>query len=469
MAGESYPKAGILTSQVFALHDAMEPQHVRKLMKRFGDQGAGALELYRAMGRELPVAADTFYGHEDNKFHRTVEVKTTVADQGVGNPTTFVIAAADVDSANRYYARVGEIFQIPGTDQVQARIQSIDDTTTPSAPAITIAPVNDSQNIGALTAGDKLPIVNASYAAGTDQPDAVTTGTVERQFYTQLFKEEAGLDGDQFATDLWYKTYDAEGGIRGWFTLGTAPAELRLHIKFDGAFTFGQEPGTTVQTEPSTSTYGAGNPIYTTKGAFTWARELGGSDAYTEGVFDIEDMRDWGLYLRTQYVMSSEVLTQVGVRLSNDINSAAKDYFVIGSADITQITSQHFGGTAEMAGLLNFKVFNLGDGFNHMLKVNDNWSNPETHGATGQDVDKKGLILPVTSFKNPKTGKMTDNFGSRYRAKDGYSRRMEFWSTRGAGGSPNEYVTSVDRADYHFRAEIGFEGYKFNQSLVIEP
>ena len=474
MAGESYPKSGILNEQVYALHDVMKPIHAQRLFKRYGDQGVSNFQLYRQMGRELPVSNYRWHGHEDNQHHATVTVRTTVGDAGAGNDRTFTIAAADIDTSNRFYVRVGDIVTIPGTDQVQAHVYSID-VTTPADPVVTLKPVSATETIGGLTAADILPITNGAWGAGTGQPESVNTGTVERTFYTQIIKDTSALTGDQFATTEWFQYYDVKGGVKGWYTEGTAYAEYRLAIKMDGALTFGQERTNTTMLVAADATHGAGNAINTTKGLWTWARELGSSLAYTPGAFVIEDFEDIGLYMRTQHINSTVALIDSGVKLSSDINRVARAYFVTdtGSTVLTELEDTYFGGARNVAGVLNFKVINLGDGFKYMIRVNDNLSNPKTFGATGQDIDKKGLILPVTSFKDPspsgKGGKI-DNFGTRYRAsRDGsYSRRMEMWDVKGAGGGSGSYVTQYDEANFYFRSEIGMEAYKLNQTVLIE-
>ena len=100
----------------------------------------------------------------------------------------------------------------------------------------------------------------------------------------------------------------------------------------------------------------------------------------------------------------------------------------------------------------------------------DNWSNPETFGVL--EYDQKGMIMPVSSFKNPVITpggrNKVDNFNIRYRAsKDGYSRRFEMWTVGAAGGGL--YVHQVDERKWFWRGEQGLEIYKTNQGVVIEP
>jgi len=467
MANEAI--GGILTEQVWSVWDIGKPQVTNKLMAKYGYQNQGTFTLVREMARELPVSARTFYGYEDNKYHRSVSVRANVGDPGAGNDQTFVLATADLDASNNFYLREGDVITIPSSE-VQAHVYAID-VTTPSAPSVTLKPFRSTANIGALTAATVLPITNGAFGAGTDQPDGTVVGTVKDTFYTQIFKESVGVEGDQLAQENWFTHYDDGRNVKGYFTTGLLRAEYLAALKIDGAFTLGQAR-TNASLVVAAGVDGAGNNIQGTKGFVPHIRSGGSSLAYTSGSFDIEDLRDIGTYLRTQFVNSGNVVVMSGVKLSNDINSAAKDYFVTdtGSSIMTQVGEGMFGGVQNMKGIVNFKVINLGDGFNYYIYVMDNWSNPETFGVANLEFDKKGVIMPVSSFKDPNPmgkGAKVNNFNVRYRAsKDGYSRKFEMWTVGGAGGGT--YVTSIDSRNWYIRAELGLELYKTNQGLIIE-
>jgi len=468
MASNSYDAAsGILTQDVWSLWDVGKPQVISELMARYGMQNQGLFTLLRSMGREMPVSGQSFYGYEDNKIHRSIHVRTTISDPGVGNDAQFVLDSQDLDASNRFYVRVGDVITIPDTE-VNARVYEID-VTTPSAPIVKIRPVSATQNIGVLTAGDALPITTSAFAAGTGQPDGTIVGTVKRTFKTQIIKETVGLEGDQFANEEWYKTYRG-GEVKGWWTTGTMRGDFLMQLKIDGMVTIGVESSNTAMVVP-TGEDGAGNTINTTKGVVPHLRSGGLTQTYTAGSFDLDDLRDMGKYLRSQMVNSGNILIMSGIDLSNDVNDAAKDYFVTdtGSAIMTSVADGMFGGAENMKGIINFKVINMGDGFNYFIYVMDNWSNPETFKLLSYD--KKGVIMPVTSFKNPVltpgANKKVENFNIRYRAsKDGYSRRFEMWTNGAAGGGT--YIGDVDSRKWYWRSEMGVELYKTNQGIVIE-
>jgi len=465
--------AGIMTNQVYSVYDAGKPQVADALMRKYGYQNQGLFGTIRSMSREAAVPASTFSGYEDQKFHRVIHVRTTIADPGAGSDAVFVLAAADLDTSNRFYLRVGDKITVPTAgvnNGVQAIVYSID-VSTPSAPSVTLKPTRAADNIGVLTANQALPITGGAFGAGTGQPDGTVVGVNKQTFYTQIFKESVGAEGDMLAQENWFEVYDTGENVTGYFNVGNLRSEYLLQLKIDGDFTVGTER-TNTGLVVAAGQDGAGNAINTTRGVFPWAELNGYKLNYTPGSEDIEDLGDISDYMRTQYISSGNVMIMSGQKLARGFNYAARDYFVTdtGSSILTQIGEGAFGGVDNMKGVLNFKAFNLGDGFNYMLYTMDNWSNPETFNVTGLEFDKKGLVMPVSSFKDPNpqgTGQKVENFRTRYRAKGAYSRKYEMWSNGAAGGG--QYIGDIDRRDWYLRAELGLEIYKCNQMVVVEP
>ncbi len=454
----------ILARSIWSVWDIGKPQVSNKIMAKYGLQNKGTFDFIRTLSRDIPVGADTFYGWEDNKFHRHIKVRTTIGDPGTGNDAVIVLAATDLDTSNRFYPRVGDVVTIP-TTEVQARVYSID-VTSPTAPAITLKPLRAADNIGILTTDMEIPITSGMFAAGTDQPTGTIVGYTKKTFYTQLFKETVGAEGDMLAKEDWGTVYEG-GNALGVFTTGTVRAEFLMALKIDGALSLGVETTNTGMVVPSGED-GAGNSFFTTRGFVPHVRAGGTTDTYTPGSFDIEDLFDVGTYLRSQYVNNGVVCFLSGSDFAFDVNTAAFEYFAdANGADVTSIAEGAFGGIANMQAGINFRVINLGDGFKYVIPTMENWSNPETFGLL--DFTKKGIVLPVTSFKNPMPGEArgsVDNFNIRYREANGYNRKFEAWSLGGAGGGT--YVSSVDKRDWYYRAELGLEMYKTNQTYLFE-
>lgn len=460
----TYPTRGILTNQIFALYDVEKPQVVNKLFRRFGYQYYPMFQMFRAMSREEAITAEQWDAEEDNMIHHTVKVADTVADTGAGNAQIFTIHSDDLDENYNFYLREGDIITIPST-RVQAIVNEID-ISTPATPVVTLLPLRSTDNIDGIAGGTVLPITSGAFGSGTGQPMGTVVGTTKRRFYTQILKESVGAEGTQLVKERWYEVYDTGENIIGWFTPGTARAEYLLALKMDGAFLTGVErTNTDVKVRAGE---GINNPIYTTKGLIPTIEELGHTMNYTVGSWDITDMDAVGLYLKSQAITNDIVWLMPGAKLCNEIENELIDFLQAGGAtDFTKITSQLFSGNEGLAVDIGFKGFKKG-GITFMMTSMDGWSNPTTYGVTGMNMDQNALIIPLVSYQDPKNpGTKIDNLATKYLAKGGYSRRMEVWDVRGAGGGL--YVTDVDRTDTYLRSHIGLQITKANQMIFMTP
>lgn len=454
------PVAGLYTESIMSLHDVFEPQYVPELFRRYDGQYMPMFQMFRGMGRELPVSRDEWYGFEENWWHRDITVKSDVADPGAGNTSTITLAADDHDSEGNTYAREGDIVTIPST-WVQAIVQT-KTTTVPTAHTLVLKPLRAADNIGALTAGQKLSITNGAFAAGTDQPKGTVVGATKRTFYAQIFKESIGVEGSQLVNSTWFKVVGENGSVKGYWSPGYMRGEYLLSLKMDGAYTWGVESDNVTATADN----GSVNKVKTTRGVFPWVDALGKKINVTPGAFDILDLDEVGLYLKSQGITSGIVLVMTGAKLTNDLDNAVKDYIDGNGTDLTRVEKTLFKGNRELSLSLNVKVITKG-GITFVIKPMDVWSNPKTFGNTGYNLDQYGLWCPITQVKDPMNGALMPNIASRYRAMGGYSRRFETWRLAGAGGGL--YVKSIDEENTEFRAHHGLQMFKVNQMGMFKP
>jgi hypothetical protein len=461
----TYPANGILTSALLSGFDILKPQHVPQLMARYGSQYLPMFQWLRGMGREEPVAGKTWFGHEENRYHRTLKCKTNVANPGAGTDCYMTLHADWLDANNRFYGRVNDIVTLP--NEVQAFVRAID-VTAPSAPIFRLSPVRAADNIGAIAANQEIAITSSAFADGTGQPDGTVIGMTKRNFYTQLFKETVNIQGGALTEEPWYQVTDDNKNVVGWYYPGTGRGEYYMGLKMDGAFFVGVDntAGNT-NMAPAAGAKGAGNPVYTTKGIVPWIREEGYVQSITTGAYDITDLDTVSLKLRKEGVTSGQALYMVGAVLSADIENAAKTYLAYTGVNFDRVVTETYGGNRELALSVNFGVITKNQ-MTFQLKVMDQWSNPTTFGAEGYDFEKMGIIIPLTSFKDPKSGMTQMNLATRYRAWRGYSRMFETWTVAGAGGKVT-YVTDIDEENTYFRAHVGLQLFKANQMVIQDP
>lgn len=465
----TYPASGITTDRLLTIYDALKPQHVAELQARYGDQYQPMFQWLRAMGREEAISGDTLYAHEENWVHRTITVLTAtpVGGSAGGNPTAgvstdIVLDPADHDSLGHTYPRVGDIVTIPGTN-VQAHVIS-KTTTDPAAHSIRIAPARTTDNIGAITAGTVLAITSGAFGAGSGQPAGTTVGTTKRTFYAQIFKETVGAEGSALVKEHWYQVKE-NGTLKGWYTPGLDRASYLLGLKVDGAFTIGQETNNT-NVVVGAGLDGAGNSIKTTKGMFPWVSELGKTIPVTAGSFDITILDQIELYLLSQGITTGYAIAMVGAKLSQDLNASALAWVDGNGSDFTRVLNSQFGGSAELAASVNFKAINKGN-ITMMIKPMPIWSHPQYLGATGYDWESRGLVLPLATYKDPKSGLNMKNLATRYLAMGDYSRRFEVWRVGAAGGGT--YVNDIDSTNTYIRSHLMLQLLKANQGIILEP
>lgn len=469
-AANTYPVGGILTEQVASLYDFFKPQVTAELFARFETQYMPMFQWLKAMGREFPVAADSWYGWEENWWHETIKVASAAPiggaageDPGTGNDINVTLHEDSVNASNMFYARLGDIITIPGTE-VQASVWSID-VTTPTAPVLRLKPISETSNIGIIAANTILSITNGAFGAGTKQPDGTVVGSTKRTFYAQIQKESVGAEGSQLVNELWYSKTSDGRNVTEWYTPGTMRAEYLLGLKWDGAYTFGQENTNATLIVP-TGVPGAGNKITTTKGLVPWIRDLGKVMTTDPLTWAITDLDDVGLYYKSQAITTGAILWMIGAKLNNTVENKAKTYLDNTGVDFTSIVNTYFNGDKSLALSVDFSVIRKG-GLTFIKKPMDVWSNPKTFGATGYNMDEYGIMGPLRTVRNPNTGARMMNIASRYRALGNYSRRFEVWSVRGAGVGLK--VTDVDREDTYLRSHQGLQVYGANQFILQDP
>ncbi|MDV7397429.1 hypothetical protein RZS08_38865, partial [Arthrospira platensis SPKY1] len=75
------------------------------------------------------------------------------------------------------------------------------------------------------------------------------------------------------------------------------------------------------------------------------------------------------------------------------------------------------------------------------------------------------MFLPVGKLKDPKSGKMLDNIGYRYKKLGANNRLQETWI--GNSGAGPVKVTDVDVQNTYFRVNVGAQHMGVNQMVLV--
>jgi hypothetical protein len=492
MAVDALPiQGGTRESTYLSTFDFFKPEVALEVTRRYG-QGIKAVNILRAMGRELPVGRDTWSGYEENKFHRTITLNAASGNSTDNNSLacwTFVLDGDDLDSEDNFYPRVGFIVGVPvSNDTEMARIERISvsgSTITLYCTPLdgTIVPASNQ-----IASGTEIAILSHVKAAGTAQPDAVNQGFTKRTFYSQIIAESVEAEGSQLVNDLWMSKYDDGTGITNWYNPEFAYSEARMDFYEEGMIVAGQVNSrltTFVQnaynmrgtwdgasTYTYTETKGIGNKMQTSQGMFRWNSSLGNALNYSDENFVLDDLTTVEDFLVAEGVTTGVILWMVGRDLQRQIDNAGME-LVSGTSAGDQVVSQYMkiNGTPQLAATLGFSTIQR-SGFTHIFQVIDSFSNPQTFGAGGYNYKKWGFICPLgnATIMNEHNEKITmPNMGLRYRQKNGYNRRREMWKVGAAGGDSSHYQGDHDVTNNYWRNDLGFEMYKANQTVVAKP
>lgn len=459
----TYPVAGLYTEQIQSMHDVFKPQNIRKMFSKHGFQYMPMFQIFRSLSKEEPIANDNWSGWEENWYHETVVNKTETTAGAAGAAVTLTLTAASHDAKGNSYPRIGQIITLPGTYmQVHITAKNVD---APAAHTITIKPSKSTDSIPVITANAQLAITSNAHGAGTGQPQGTVLGSTKRTFYAQIFKETIGAEGTQLVNEKWYNTIDNGKSVKGWYSPGYMRGEYYMALAMDGAFTWGDVTDNVRVANDAPK--GAGNLNKTTKGIMRHASELGHDVTYTENAFTPVKFDQFGLYYKSQAVTSGYSFGWMGALAQNDVENGMTSWLGTNSdVNYTTAVKNVFNNNDKLAVGIGFDVIKKG-GITHMLHSMDGWSNPKTFGAAGYDLAKYGLFTPLSKFKDPKTGAVMDNIGTKYRAMDGYSRRFEIWSVAGAGNKMK--VTDIDEENTYFRSHVGLQAFKVNQFITLKP
>lgn len=470
--------ANLNTETMWSVWDLGKPQIANSLFKRYGREDAGLLGWLRSVSFEQAVALDEWSCYEDERTVDTLVVNALVADQGAGNATTFKLSTTKITSGNRFYGREGFIVTIPLTE-VQARITTI---TVNGADDIdiTLTPLRATDTIGALSAGMTLAITNGAWAAGTDMPDGASKGAVKRSYVAQIFKEKVGAEGTQLANEKWFDVSSLGDNMKGWYSPALMDVQYRLSVIEDGAYMFGVNNTNSIT---ATGIDSSSNSVKTTKGIIPWTRELGNTISYTVGSWATTDLKTAMLYARTQSAPTTIMSLLTGANLSAEMEEELVDYIATnqGGADFTKIartlfapgseSSDHESTGEKYAMEVGFKTVGM-YGYQFALQVMGAWSNPKLFGATGYDINKFGLMLPMATVKDAKSKGKINNIASRYRAYNGTNRRYKVFNLVGGGNTLPNAIQSVNGIDSVSTNLIGHHGLQVvgaNWNQLFDP
>lgn len=439
-----------------------------ELVKRYGDQGiTGLLEL---MGAKAPTSQTKYEHYEEAFLHNDINFSIDAAITGGAKTSTACTIDVDADSSgaadsifnDTSSVRVGDILLLDDNTQVYVQAKA-------SQTAFTIFPLTSA---GYLTSRLDESAVNAviignAFPEGSAQPEGLSPRIHHYENQVQILKESFEVTGSE-ATNVVYVKVDNEEMGSGylWYLKGEADtykrfmdyAEIQMVIGTGISNTTLAASGNSVSLDGSSYTL---DTLRGTEGLLPFIENKGqsmdlGSAAITMGDFDaIVKSLD-------KFRGAKENALYAGINLSLDVDDllAAQGAYAAGGANYGT-----FQNDKDMALNLGFNSFTRG-GYTFHKKTYDLFNHPKLLGATGQKYNGYGMIIPMDTQKDARSGEMVPSLRIRYKAANGYSRDMEHWLT-GSAVLQNKTNTE-DVLKSHYRCERGFEGFAANRYMLIK-
>ena len=461
-------EAYTLTS-IASMHDFAFPDQVKnKLYQRYG-KGFTLVQMFRNMGREFEMKNDYINAHELGSIHRTITAKenSTTDAEGAGLPLKIILSDEDIDTQGAYYPRVGFTVYHLHTDNLIYGLQ-ITNISDAANPVLTLQPFNILLNVpaGAILAGTELSIGGSAFAPGTGQPDPTSTGLYVRKFYTTIAKESMGFDGPELAKERWEEKQ--VGGKKRIWSRAYAETEFLLDLAEDCNFLMGEE-----NTKKFTQQTHRGNTEAVTsgKGIWKWQDTVAGTLNYGTGDFNLFDLDQVPVFMRSQGVVDGVAILAVGqglaLKLENSGLEFVKEYS--GGTDFTRVVGRAFGGSEQRALETGFKMFTKG-GITYVVKVVDTFSNPKLFGISTYNLDDSGFAFPVSSVKDKKSGLTIPNVSIGNLSHNGVNRKRVVGVVNGMSGfSDYPIQTEYDTVDMYMLSQRAIVAMGVNQMIQFKP
>lgn len=408
------------------------------LIKTYGNQGiTGFLQMTGAV--KASGTNDEVQYWEESRLHSTVSVTLpTAASTATSLVATIGTAATDT-------LRDNDVVLVNGS------IRCIVDKSVPAAAAsATLFPLSGTFGEAISAGAQSVPVIGNLHAQGSDQPgEFLESNVVRRVNPYMILKETFKVSGSQATNIGWINV--GNGDYR-WYVKGEMDTRQRFLDKREMMMLLG---------ETGTVTVGG--------------KSVSGSEGYFAAI------EDRGI-VETGGVINS--LTEIDAIITElDKQGAAPEYAVYGNTAQMLALDDMIGAAAGAAGFatagvtngsmafgafsndpaaavrLGFSSFRRGGYTFH----NKSWkllNDPTLLGSS----DFKGVMIPLTTVVDPKSGNRAAALEMNYKATNGYSREMEHWMTGSILGVTN---ANEDSLQFNYRSECNLITRAANQHVLI--
>ena len=416
------------------------------LIKTYGNQGiTGFLQMTGAV--KASGTNDEVQYWEESRLHS----KVTVTLASAGSAATSVTGSI---------ASGGHVLRDNDVVLVNGSVRCIADNVLPSGSydtatgSVKLIPLAGSFGEIISAGAQDLPIVGNLHAQGSDQPGQfIESNVIRRTNPYMILKETFKVSGSQATNIGWINV--GNGDYR-WYVKGEMDTRQRFLDKREMMMLLGESGTVTVGGKSvggsegyfaaiedrgivNTTATGAGSPSFSS---------LSDIDAIITELDKQGAAPEYCIYANTATMLELDDMVAQGL-------ASAGTGVTTGAAAFGA-----FANDPQAAVRLGFSSFRRG-GYTFHSKSWKLLNDPTLLGAA----DYAGVMIPLTTVVDPKSGNRAAALEMNYKAANGYSREMEHWMTGSILGVTN---TNEDSLQFNYRSECNLITRAANQHVLLK-
>lgn len=404
------------------------------LVKTYGNQGiTGFLQMTGAV--KASGTNDEVQYWEESRLHSKVAMTIAAATSAASS------VVATISTANTVALRDNDVVLINGN------IRCLVDTKLGAATAATLFPIAGTFGEAVAAGAQTVPIIGNLFAQGSDQPEEfLESNVIRRTNPYMILKETFKVSGSQATNIGWI---DAGNGDYRWYVKGEMDTRQRFLDKREMMMLLGEKTlaaGVTIGSKVVTGSEGYFSAIEDRGIVHSGGiiDTLGEMDAIIAELDKQGAAPEYALYGNTAQMLAIDDMVATGLATPTT-----------GSAAFGA-----FSNDPQAAVRLGFSSFRRGGYTFH----NKSWkllNDPTLLGGS----DFTGVMIPLTTVVDPKTGDRAAALEMNYKATNGYSREMEHWMTGSILGVTN---ANTDSLQFNYRSECNLITRAANQHVLIK-
>ena len=421
-----------------------KPDNRDLLVKTYGNQGiTGFLKMTGAV--KANGSDDQVQYWEESRLHSKVTLDVASAASGASS-TTATFASGGIQLRNNDVVLLNKSVRCIVDD-----IANSEGLAGGASGTVTLYPVTGTFGEAILAASQTVPVIGNLFAQGSDQPDQfLESNVVRRTNPYMILKETFKVSGSQATNIGWINV--GNGDYR-WYVKGEMDTRQRFLDKREMMMLLGESGTVTV----------GGKSVTGSEGYFAAIEDRGiVVDSATSGApvstfTTLTDMDEIIIELDKQGAAPEYCI------YANSATMLALDDMVAKSLADPTTGAQAFGAfqnDPQAAVRLGFSSFRRG-GYTFHSKSWKLLNDPTLLGSS----DFKGVMIPLTTVVDPKSGNRAAALEMNYKSANGYSREMEHWMTGSILGVTN---ANEDSLQFNYRSECNLVTRAANQHVLIK-